>query len=299
MKKRIIIFNELKNIIENNSEAFADKPNAILLKNRYITRVEQLEQLQNSLVRPFRSYIVPRRDLRNELRSQLFLVTDFGILLSKSLGDQTMMSTFVHYRKKLYGLSVAGIMQVAADVLGILETHQTEAATLGLPTESVQQLQQLLSNYRLKHSEALTQLDGRREDRNTSRALVKECNAILRDELDRFVRFNAASYPAFARNYFRLRRKNSNVSTTSSDSEISGTVTDNLSGLPLTGAKVRLIEQNWEVTTESDGAFLFDDLKPGTYHISCQCDTYKAAEQAVINLGKDDAVVWNFKMEQV
>lgn len=300
MKRVVDNFSALRRVLESNQVVFDNKPNAILFRDSFITKVETLSALEQSLVRPYNSLVVQRAGLRTQMRAQLITVVDFGIMLAKTVGDSSLLATFTHYRRQVHSSSSAKMLQMATDALAVIAIHSEEAEKLGYDTEAAASLQKLTDDFRLSASNTGNLLDERRNLRQKQSQLIKECNSILHLELDRFVRFNAVTFPDFAENYFRLRRRKSHGSNNSGiTSEISGTVTDNLSGLPLTGAKVRLIEQNWEITTESDGAFLFDDLKPGTYHISCQCDSYKAAEQAVINLGKDDAVVWNFNMEQV
>lgn len=297
MKRVIENFSAIRRVLESNSVVFENKPNAILMKDRFITKVETLSTLEQSLVRPYKSLVAQRVGLRTQLQAQLIALVDFGIMLAKTVDDSSLLVTFTHYRRQVHSCASAKKLQMAADALALIAGHEEEAQKLGFDATAVAALQKLMSDFRLTASDTGNRLDERRNERQQKTTLVRECYRILQLELDRFVRFNAATWPAFADNYFRLRRKKgSSKNGTDVSSEIFGKVTDSLTGNPLAGALLHIAEENEDMTTGSDGKFNFDALPPGTFYLSCVCSGYITPETAVIRLAKDDVVEWNFQL---
>ncbi len=105
-----------------------------------------------------------------------------------------------------------------------------------------------------------------------------------------------------AKNYQRLRRVKRAGSKSGSipeTSDITGTVSDATTGLPVAGAQVKIIEQGWSVTTDADGDFLFDELPAGHITLTCHAPGYEVPEIASFELGLNDHVVWNFLLRKL
>src|SRR5687768_5567814 len=56
----------------------------------------------------------------------------------------------------------------------------------------------------------------------------------------------------------------------------SGRLLNSLSGDPVPGATIQIDELRREVMTAADGAFTFDSLPPGTYHLSVRSQGYSS-----------------------
>jgi iron complex outermembrane receptor protein len=65
------------------------------------------------------------------------------------------------------------------------------------------------------------------------------------------------------------------------DTTLSGRLLNSLSGDPIAGATVVLEELRREATSGSDGAFTFDNVPPGTYHLSVRSDEYSSRRTEV------------------
>lgn len=105
-----------------------------------------------------------------------------------------------------------------------------------------------------------------------------------------------------AKNYHRLRRVKRAGSKSGSipeTSDITGSVSDASTGLPVGGALVKIIEQGWSVTTDADGDFLFDELPAGHITLTCHAPGYEVPEIASFELGLNDHVVWNFLLRRL
>ena len=208
---RLTVKNEtflaIKRVLESHSDAFEGKPNAIAFRDRFFERTATLSQLAAAMVRPVTSLYTTRREHRLTLHQRLLLITDFGIMLAKNAQNNAMLSTFLHYKRRLRSISVTAMLQIATDELQLLNQHKSLAISLGLPATEIEELQQLIADLRALYEQTQNQLDQRRNQRLQASALINECQTILRFELDKFVSFYAAEWPVLAQNYSHLRRR--------------------------------------------------------------------------------------------
>ena len=296
-------FNAIKRVLENHSSAFDGKPNAIAFRDRFFSKSLELSNRLNNLVRPVSSFYADRKSQRENLQNQLQRMTDFGIMLAKGTQNSAMLNTFTRYKQMIKTTSASMMLQVALDELSLINSQMAAAEALGLDSSFMDGFEEMLAGYQEAYNSAQNQLDVRRAERDAVNTLIKECNDILRFELDQFVRFNAPENQSLAQNYLRLRRVKRSGSNSANNmpetSDIIGTVSDASTGLPVAGAVVKLIEQGWSITTDGDGDFLFDDLPAGHFTLSCHASSYEVPEIAAIDLGLNDHVVWNFQLRKL
>jgi len=296
-------FNAIKRVLENHSSAFDGKPNAIAFRDRFFSKSLELSNRLNNLVRPVSSFYADRKSQRENLQNQLQRMTDFGIMLAKVTQNSAMLNTFTRYKQMIKTTSASMMLQVALDELSLINSQMAAAEALGLDSSFLDGFEEMLAGYQAAYNSAQNQLDVRRAERDAVNTLIKECNDILRFELDQFVRFNAPENQSLAQNYQRLRRVKRSGSNSANNmpekSDIIGTVSDAATGLPVAGAVVKLIEQGWTITTDGDGDFLFDELPAGHLTLSCLASGYEVPVIAAIDLGLNDHVVWNFQLTKL
>ena len=84
------------------------------------------------------------------------------------------------------------------------------------------------------------------------------------------------------------------VSTGFSQIIIKGNVTDAANGKALHGATITIKNLNLIVTTDNDGNYIFNDIRPGTYIIKASFVGYRDSTVAIINAA--DTYIQNFKL---
>jgi hypothetical protein len=294
-------FNAIKRVLENHSSTFDGKPNAIAFRDRFYSKSLELSNRLNNLVRPVNSFYAERKSQRENLQNQLRRMTEFGIMLAKGTQNSAMLAAFTRYKKMINTTSAKMMLQVAHDELSLINSQMAAAQALGLDSSFMDGFEEMLTGYQQAFNTTQNQLDVRRAERDAVNTLIKECNTILRFELDQFVRFNAPENQVLAKNFQRLRRvkRASSKSGNNMTSDITGTVSDTTTGLPVAGALVKIIEQGWSVTTDADGDFLFDELPAGHITLSCHAPGYEVPEIASFELGLNDHVVWNFQLSKL
>jgi len=71
------------------------------------------------------------------------------------------------------------------------------------------------------------------------------------------------------------------VGTGQTGADVSGRLTNTLSGEPIPNATVQIDELNRQVTSAADGTFSFPDVPPGTYHVSVHSQGYSTRRTEV------------------
>ena len=179
---------------------------------------------------------------------------------------------------------------------------QELANEVGLTAERMANLQSAMDNY-LQSAEAVANAMGeRRSRRDQLSQLIKSCNKTLRYDLDRFVRYHAGDYPALAFSYGRvrnIRRRKPSGATIVTESDISGMITDAVSGQPIAGATINLIEHATAIESESDGYYLFDELEAGDFTVTCHAEGYNVPEPFTITLGDNESIIHNFALTPI
>ncbi|HQQ13258.1 MAG TPA: carboxypeptidase-like regulatory domain-containing protein, partial [Bacteroidales bacterium] len=138
----------------------------------------------------------------------------------------------------------------------------------------------------------------RRVDRSKMQRLLSEATVMLRGELDWMVEKYKSTSPVLYERYRMLRQvKKGSGTTTAVFTELSGTVTDALSGEAIRGASVQFLDvSGFDATTDADGYYLIDDLIPGSYQLRCTAPGYQSTNDVAFTIVKGESLEVNFSL---
>lgn len=194
------------------------------------------------------------------------------------------------------------MIEFANYFIAILSARLEEAAAVGISQEIIDQLQAKADQFADDAENVAMVLGDRRRRRMQCKQIIKDAHLLLRNDLDRFVRYHSKSHPdlSFAYNRVRWSRRrrvtNINLPTTS---DISGMVKDALTGMPIAGATLNLIEHAHAITAGADGYYLFDELEAGEFTLTCHATGYEVPESVIIYLDDNDSLIHNFTLTPV
>jgi hypothetical protein len=288
----------LRQVLEDHPEVFEGKAEALAVRENFLTESELLLARINQLVVPFRSNLVERIANRQQFDQLLFKMVNIGVLLARRNGDLSLQHTFGELSKNITRVSAHKALAVAEVVMSSFAAHEELLPALGVDPEARAQFEQLIADYQQSSREAEQQRNQRRNLKALIRLQIRNLNELIRMDLDRFVRYHASDYPLFAQRYQAIRRARPKASAPELpiDSDISGIVTNNLTGEALAGAVITLMEHAYSIETDAEGRYSLDELSPGSYTVSCHKPGYFVPEPVSFILTANDSVIHNFEL---
>jgi hypothetical protein len=292
-------FKALKRVLENHENVFEGKAQAIAAKDNFTEMVNQMAALITDLTVPLTSVYLNRVKARNALIAKLGNILQIAIMFASRTNDEVLLNTLKSYNRRYRSVAANEMIQFANYLISALNQKMDEAAEVGITAEEIAQLQSSIDNYQQASDKVALEIGERKSRRMQINDLIKNSNELLQNSIDRFVRFHNTSHPdlsfAYGRVRWRRRRKPTGGSLPE-DSDISGMVSDAVTGLPIAGATLSLIEHAHALNTDAEGYYLFDHLEPGEYTITCHATGYKVPEPFVLILSNNDAVIHNFHL---
>jgi hypothetical protein len=299
--KRSQKYRAIARVLDNYPNAFSNKPEAEAVKNSFVTKSNEMVSQIGLLITPVSSLYQNRIDNRLKLAESLQNMINMGIMIANRRQDNTLLNTFMNFNTRIRNNSAPIIVEISRSVVGLLRENETVATDLGLTAAAVTEFETQLTVFEETLTTTQNNLDTRRLTNDEIKRLMKECGVILNLELDRFVKFNKNTFPAMHSNYMRLRRTKKSVggSSVPADSDISGMVTNSVTGSPLQNAIINLIENGLTTESDADGYYLFDELEAGNYTVSCHATGFTVPEAAQLKLGTSDSLSFNFALTPV
>lgn len=303
MKKSVFYsmkYRALMQVFDNNTIAFADKPQAIVSKQAFSALITEMKSILVTLEVPVTTINYSKVQFRKSLTHELGKALSVGIMFAHRAGDESIMNTLKDFNRRYRSVSTARKINMATYFIDLITSLQEIAEDAGLKAEDVLKLKDLVEKYELAENTVSNTMGNRIQSRNRITELIKECNKILSLDLDRFVRHIAEEHPTFYYEYFRirhlrLRKPSGSVLTTTSS--ISGMVTNEVTGLPIPGATLNLIEHAYAITTLSDGYYLFDDLEAAAFNVTCHATGFEVPSPLAVTLKNNDSVIFDFKLK--
>jgi hypothetical protein len=254
----------------------------------------------SDLNKPYTEVYDVKADSRNKLRSALGLAIGTGITVAKKQQNIPLLVSLKNYKSALSRTNTHDLPEMANRVYNELKQNEEVASGAGLTSEKLTALQELITSFREIIENTHYKFSVRKTARKELNTLVSDCTAILRDEIDAFAGHCKETFPDFYNAYTTAReprksyKKKSSVNTALAD--ISGTVTDSVSGLPLANVTVTLVGKEITVTTDSDGYYLIEDLEAGAYVVSCFTTGYNVPVPVTDDIAAGESVVIDFSL---
>jgi hypothetical protein len=286
--------------MDKSEAAFAEKPEVLAAKTSFGANNNKIGEHLSQLMRPVSTVRGPKQDSENRMRKTLSQMIGIGLALATSQDNQPLISTFRNYEQLWRRCSAYQLYETSLHTYDELIKFQELAAGNGLTEEKLSAFQQKIQDYGETLDSTGFQLSDRRKSRKELKELISANHHILRMQLDKFVRFVEEDYPELFRNYMFLRKRKSSKSkpdsTTGEPAEITGTVTNSATGLPVPNATINIIDYNLIALTDIDGCYVIEDLEPGTYLIHCYAGNFQVPDAVTITAESNDSLVVDFSL---
>lgn len=296
-------YKALQRILSDYPQAFEGKPEAQALVDTLAIQNDQLSETISKLIRPVSTVYRPKQDTRKTLLLMLNSMLGVSIMIATRIGNQPLIDIMKLYRRQLPSAPAYNVYEMAVHVSAEIGKEQELAANLGVTAEKLSDFNKLIAAFGSIIDDTGLALNDRKVERRQLNALLKACNILLRDQIDHFVIANKTEYPDLHLTYTAMRGprrpRRSNNQNNPGLSDISGTVTDNTTNLPVANAYIGIIQQGSVTETDADGSYLIDELNEGDYTVSCHAPGYEVPEPVQLKAGVNDSLVVDFNLKPV
>ncbi len=293
-------FLTLQRILNDYPDAFEGFTSIITARDTFAGNNERMSELLSFLDRPYTEYHAMKRDSASRLHTSLDNAIGAAISMASDLHDSVMQQNMRNYRASLWHYSYHSLAEIAVRVIDYLNAHLETALLSGITNDEFTELQSLSSAFREIMQSTSYDLSSRKAAHNELRVLAKSNRKLLTDYLDSFVKGRKTAFPAFHNAYMSerksRRRKKKSVSSVTDSAEITGTVTDSATGLPLANAVINLASPETIVNTDEDGMYALDELEAGTYTVSCHLEGYDVPASVTVTVAAGDSPVVDFAL---
>lgn len=304
--KRLIFatqkFRAIQRVLEAHETAFEGKVQALEARQNFTDKVTEMSSLVTDLTVPVTSVYYLRKHHRKALVQELGNMLQIGVMFASREGDMVLLNTLRDYNRRYVSVSAEEVLQFAYYLSDRISEKLDKAAEVGITEAAVNDLRSKTDAYLQAVESVSNMMANRISRRNRLKELLQEGTQLLLNDLDRFVNYNASTFPELNFAYNRIRwsrHRRPSGHTLPAESDISGAVTDIATGLPLEGATINLIEHAHAISSDKDGYFLFDDLEAGDYTVTCHASGYIVPEPFLVTLSPNESVIHNFALKSV
>ncbi len=280
-------------------DAFESFTNAIASRDKFMSNTERISELLSLIDRPYTEIYHERKDAGDRLVSALDDAIGIAISVATKMDDAVSARAMKNYRKRIKTASFNGVSEIALRVINFISPNAEEFQASGFPTGQFEALQELSGSFREIMQSTSFELSTRKTAKTELSALAAENRMILKVDLDNFVKSRRRAFPALYNAYMterRIKRHKRKSPGETTLCEITGTVTDSATGLPLADAVINLLSPETIVTTDEDGMYVIEDLEAGEYTVSCHIEGYEVPAGVTVTAVAGDSLVVDFAL---
>jgi len=292
-------FITLQMIMNENQDAFEGFTNAIASRDKFISNTERISELLSLIDRPYTEIYHERKDASDRLVSALDDAIGIAISVAAKIDNAVAVRAMQSYRMSIKAVSFNGISEISLRVIDFITANAEEFQASGFSAEQLSVLQQLSGALRDILQSTSFELSTRKTAKTELSSLASENRMILKVDLDNFVKSRRKFFPALYNAYMterRIKRHKRRSSGETTLCEISGTITDSATGMPLANAVVNLLSPETIETTDEDGVYVIDELEAGDYTVSCHIDGYEVPAAITVTAVAGDSLVVDFAL---
>lgn len=296
-------FKAISREMDNNNAAFEGKTEVLAARTAFGNNNEKIGEYLAQLLRPVATVRSIKQDSVKRMRKSISQLIGIGLTLATSQDNQPLIAMLRNYDIQWKRCPAYQLHEMGMHLHDELSKLEILATGNGLTEEKLSAFLQQVQTYNVTVDTIGFQLSDRRKCRQDLKALIKENNQLLRMQLDTFVRFSEEEYPELFSNYMFLRKSKSSKPKPGESPEeladISGTVTDSITGLPVANAIINIVDYEIIVKTDADGYFELEEVIPGNGLVNCYASNYRVPEAVAYSAAPGDSIVVDFALSPV
>ena len=305
MNTQILFYQKCKaicRILNNYPQIYNNKTNAIAMIHEFSGETENFSLQISKLLRPASTIHRPKQDVQQKFIVSLKELIGIGILLATHIKDMPLLDIMTIYKRKVLRVSAYKTYEMALDVLAELQNHAEAAMEFGLTDEMLTAFESQIADFGVTLEVTAALLVNRKMGRMDMNKTSSSCSKIIRMKLDPFIIFNEKEFPELYKEYFLVRGGRKRRKIVPKDEnlvDVSGIVTDKVTGLPIVNATITDVEHEVTAITDENGYYLIDELVEGNCHFTCSAPNYEMPSEYPATLVAGESVALDFSLVPV
>lgn len=281
------------------SQLFEGKATLVEALATLQSRLNRIEELYNSL-------LVPITAITRDKNQQASLHLRYGRQLTKALSsageesaNQLLIQKMSSYRRELNRSNLTQQLALMAEIRTLCTDQTERLAARGFDQAWLSAFDTRQATLHAIATQWQQFRSVRAANRREIESLRKEVNYILAYNFDPFIAIVDDSQPLLGESYQNLRRLNRRkpaAGKAAVETNLSGTITNSLTGEPVDEAVVRSTDNFYETSSDADGYYLLDELEAGPLLVTCEAEGYTPATPVEVTLANGDRPTLNFSL---
>jgi len=288
--------------MNSNPQAFVNKAKALAMKDEFTLETENLTELISKLLRPVSTIHRPKQDMQQKFVISLQEFIGMGILLATHMENMPLLDILKVYKGKVLHASAYKLYEIAVHVHEELLKNADEALEFGVTAEMLTAFEAQIADFGETLDATGALLTNRKSGRKDLNTKISTCSKIVRMKLDPFIIFNEKEFPELYKEYMLVRgsrKRRKYIARDETLADITGTVTDSATGLPVLNATVSVVDRETFATTDDDGYYLIDELEAGDCKVICSAPGYEMPQEYPVTLAAGESVILDFSLVPV
>ena len=293
---------EICRVLNTYQQAYISKNKAKTMVEEFSGETEIFGLQISKLLRPPSTIYRPKQYMQQTFIASVKELIGMGILLATHLDNKSLLDILKVYKNKVAKASAYKLYEMAIHVLEELQNNAEVAIDFGLTDEMLTTFETQITEFGQTLDATTALLVNRKMGRMDMNSTSLSCSKIIRMKLDPFIIFNEKEFPELYKEYFLvrgLRKRRKIVPKDENLADVSGIVTDKLTGLPIVNATITAVEQEVTAITDEDGYYLIDELLEGNCHFTCSSPNYEMPAEYPLTLNAGEPLELNFELVPV
>lgn len=197
----------LLHVMQKYADVFEGKQELLSIKTDFELRVQRISEILSDISRPVAIFYNQKRHAEAKLNSTMKVMSGMGCMAASINDDATMLKVMQVYRAQLNKVSAFRLFVNARHVADLLKKVHVDIVGKDFLDNKLPAFGQQVQSFGTMLDWLSDRLRRRKSLKTELAQLIAGTNLFLRNEMDAIVRFNAAEYPDFYREYVVIRWK--------------------------------------------------------------------------------------------
>lgn len=282
---KLSMYNAVLNFCDENSATIATLTAFPTVLTAFANKVEAIEDMGQLEAQVISGVTINKADLKKTL-SQTASTNAAALFAFATAENDVVLKEKARYSySDIFRLKDEELTLVVQNIIDQVNANVASLAGYGITAATVADFQDLIDDYNSNAPTPRNAISLRKSYKVQLQTLFKEADSILKDQMDKLALQLKTANPGF---YIAYTNNRVIIDAGSSPTQVQGIIVDQLSGDPLSGVIVQVVDQEFGAVSNAEGGYTIQGITNGTYSITFTKTGYvtKTVDNIIVLLGQ-------------